>query len=475
MTTSFSQLGLKPTSLAALEKRRFTTPTPIQGLAIPILMQGEDLIGQAQTGTGKTLAFGLPIIEDTRPQSRGASGPQTLVLAPTRELANQIVEELNNFAHGTPFKAHAVYGGVGFGNQIAALRRGDITCLVACPGRLLDLLQRGDASLKNLRHVVLDEADRMLDMGFIRDIDKIFGYIPRERQTMLFSATMPPEIKRLGERYLHQPEFVRAESGPTATELTDQFQIPVRGDKFAMLLALFEKEQPQSSVIFTRTKHGAKRLAKRLSACGFNADSLQGNLSQNARDRVMAQFREGEVEHLVATDVAARGLDVKGITHVVNFDFPMVNEDYVHRIGRTGRAGKRGRAFLFVERDEERDAKAVERISGVRLEAYDLGPLPQVPAAAAPSAGGGGTGGHAGGHGGHGGGRGYRNGGGHARPQRSASGGGGGQRRGGGGGGPSRYGGGQRQAGGGGGGQRRGGGGGGGYGGGGRPGVRARD
>ncbi|HET6404810.1 MAG TPA: DEAD/DEAH box helicase [Candidatus Thermoplasmatota archaeon] len=375
----FSDFGLSTTTLKALAKKKFETPTPIQTLAIPILMQGDDLVGQAQTGTGKTAAFGLPIIEDTK----NVRGIQTLVLAPTRELANQIVEELNWMGAGTSFKAHAVYGGVGFGNQITALRRGDITCLVACPGRLLDLLQRGDVHLGGVRHVVLDEADRMLDMGFIRDIDRIFGYLPRQRQTMLFSATMPPEIQKLAQRYLHKPEFVRAETGPTATELTDQFRIEVRGDKFAHLLAVMEKEKPQMSVIFTRTKHGAKRLAKKLNASGYKADALQGNLSQNARDRVMAQFRDGQLDHLVATDVAARGLDVKGITHVVNFDFPMVNEDYVHRIGRTGRNGERGRAFLFVEPGEEKDAKAVERIAGVRIEAYDVGKLPQVPQAAA--------------------------------------------------------------------------------------------
>ena len=373
----FGQFSLRPSTMKALAKKGFRTPTPIQELAIPILLQGDDLIGQAQTGTGKTAAFGLPVIEDTR-----GHGLQTLVLAPTRELANQIVDELTWMGQGTTFKAYPVYGGVGFGNQINALRKGDITCLVACPGRLLDLLQRREVDLRSVRHVILDEADRMLDMGFIRDIEKIFQFIPRDRQTMLFSATMPLEIQKLAQRYLHKPEFVRAEEGPTATELTDQFRVNVRGDKFAHLLALMRKENPQMSVIFTKTKHGAKRLAKKLNAVGYKADALQGNLSQNARDRVMAQFRDGGLDHLVATDVAARGLDVKGITHVVNFDFPMVNEDYVHRIGRTGRNGARGKAFLFVENGEERDAQAVERIAGVKIEPYDVGPLPQVPQAA---------------------------------------------------------------------------------------------
>ncbi|HUR68577.1 MAG TPA: DEAD/DEAH box helicase [Candidatus Thermoplasmatota archaeon] len=376
--TGFDQFQLSPTTMKALAKKGFKVPTPIQELSIPILMQGGDLVGQAQTGTGKTAAFGLPIIEDTKP----VKGIQTLILAPTRELANQIVEEMNWMGAGTPFKAHAIYGGVGFGNQINALRRGDITCLVACPGRLLDLLQRRDVHLGGVRHVVLDEADRMLDMGFIRDIDKIFAFIPRERQTMLFSATMPVEIQRLAQRYLHRPETVRAETGPTATELTDQFQVRIRGDKFAHLLALFEKEKPYMSVVFTKTKHGAKRLAKKMHASGYKVDALQGNLSQNARDRVMADFREGKIDHLVATDVAARGLDISGITHVINFDFPMVNEDYVHRIGRTGRNGKRGRSFLFVESGEEKDAIQVERIAGVRIDAYDVGPLPVIPEAA---------------------------------------------------------------------------------------------
>ncbi|MFA5860903.1 MAG: DEAD/DEAH box helicase [Candidatus Thermoplasmatota archaeon] len=376
MNTTFDKLGLKAHSLAAVKARGFDTPTPIQALSIPILLQGEDLIGQAQTGTGKTLAFGLPIIEDTK---LGRGPPQTLVLAPTRELANQIVEELNKMAAGTPFKAAAVYGGVGFGNQLAMLRRGNVTCIVACPGRLLDLLQRREADVSMVKHVVLDEADRMLDMGFIRDIDKIFGFLPKRRQTMLFSATIPPEIKRLAERYLREPQAVRAETGPTATELTEQFEVIVRGDKITQLVGLLEKEKPERSLIFTRTKHGAKRLAKRLNALGFRSDALQGNLSQNARDRVMADFRQGAFDHLVATDVAARGLDVKEITHVINFDFPMVNEDYVHRIGRTGRAGKTGRSFLFVEHGEEKDARAVERISGIRMERYDIGPVRALP------------------------------------------------------------------------------------------------
>ena len=451
-TSGFEQFGLSTTTLKALAKKKFTTPTPIQQLAIPILMQGDDLVGQAQTGTGKTAAFGLPIIESTR----NVRGIQTVVLAPTRELANQIVEEMNWMGAGTSFKAYPVYGGVGFGNQINALRRGDITCLVACPGRLLDLLQRGDVHLGGVRHVVLDEADRMLDMGFIRDIDKIFAYLPRERQTMLFSATMPTEIQKLAQRYLHKPEHVRAETGPTATELTDQFGVVIRGDKFAHLLAVMEKEKPVMSLIFTRTKHGAKRLAKKLSASGYRSDALQGNLSQNARDRIMAQFRDGGIDHLVATDVAARGLDVKGVTHVINFDFPMVNEDYVHRIGRTGRNGERGRAFLFIEPGEEKDARAVERLAGIRIEEYDVGVLPQVPQAAQQHVDNGPPGG--------GGRAGYRNSGGHARGSGGYNGGGGGgQRRGYGGGSRGGGGGGQARSGGGGGGQRRGS-----YGGGGR-------
>ncbi|MGQ0535362.1 MAG: DEAD/DEAH box helicase [Methanobacteriota archaeon] len=372
----FQKLGLNQNSIATLRARTFDTPTPIQRLAIPILLQGEDLVGQAQTGTGKTVAFGLPIIEDTRP---GRGPAQSLVLCPTRELANQLVDELNKTAKGTPFKAHPFYGGVGYGNQIAAIRRGDITCIVACPGRLLDLLEQKVVDLSRVRHVVLDEADRMFDMGFIRDIERIFQFVPKERQTMLFSATMPAEVRRLAERYLRHPETVRAEQGPTATELAEQFAVPVPGDKTAALVALLSKERPEKSVIFTRTKHGAKRLAKRLKSMGYKADALQGNLSQNARDRVMAEFRDGAFDHLVATDVASRGLDVKGISHVVNFDFPTANEDYVHRIGRTGRAGVTGRAFLFVAHGEERDVHHVERVAGIRLTPYELGPVAPLP------------------------------------------------------------------------------------------------
>ncbi len=455
---SFEQLNLPPRILKTLAGRGFTEPTPIQASTIPLLLQGEDVVGQARTGTGKTAAFGLPLVVDAELHSTGARRQdiQALILAPTRELANQITEELNSFGEGTRFRAFPAYGGVGFGRQTEALRRGNVTCLVACPGRLLDLLQQGLVDLGKVRTVVLDEADRMLDMGFVRDIDRIFTYLPKDRQTALFSATLPQEIKKLCSRYLQNPEWIRTEAGPLATPLAEQFRVDTDVNKLAPLLTLLQSEKPDRAVIFTRTKHGAKRLGKKLAQAGYSADALHGNLSQSARDRVMASFRTGELGILVATDVAARGIDVAELSHVIQYDVPNVAEDYVHRTGRTGRAGKEGRAFIFVSAPEVRDFHAIERIAGMPITPFSLGPLVDVPVAvenAGPPARayeleGGGRGGQRGG--GRGGG--YRGGGG-----------GGGSRGGGGGGGGSRApgaGGGYRSGGGQGGGSRGGGGGG---------------
>ncbi|HWG90793.1 MAG TPA: DEAD/DEAH box helicase, partial [Candidatus Thermoplasmatota archaeon] len=362
--------------LRSLNRRGYETPTPIQAATIPLIIQGEDVVAQARTGTGKTAAFGIPLVE-----GRKGDSLQALVLAPTRELANQITEELNLLGNGTPFRAFAAYGGVGFGKQTEALtaRTNRVTCLVACPGRLLDMIDRGMVDLRGVRTVILDEADRMLDMGFIRDIEKIFRHLPKERQTALFSATLPEEIKKLCTKYLSSPEWVKTENGPLSTPLAEQFQIKVPQDKLPHLLTLLALEKPERAVVFTRTKHGAKRLGKKLQAAGYQADALHGNLSQTARDRVMQQFRDGEVKILVATDVAARGIDVAELTHVIQVDVPTVAEDYMHRTGRTGRAGREGRAFLFVGPEEEREAKAIERLAGVPIRPFDLGPLVKVP------------------------------------------------------------------------------------------------
>lgn len=368
--TEFTKLGLNSHSLRALERRGFTNATPIQAAAIPLLLQGVDLIGQAQTGTGKTLAFGLPIIE-----AAGGRGIDTLILAPTRELARQIQDELNETAAGSRFKAFAVYGGVGFGLQTSSLRRGDVTCLVACPGRLLDLLQRRDVDLRGVRTLILDEADRMLDMGFVHDVERVLSYVPKDRQTMLFSATMPPAVRKLADKYMRSPETVRVGEDVLTTDLTEQFGVNTPADKLPILLGILKQEDPQRAVIFTRTKHGAKRLGRKLGQSGYKADALQGNLSQNARERVLDAFKAGELAILVATDIAARGLDIDSVDVVVNYDVPNVAETYVHRIGRTGRAGKTGRSFLLVGPGEEGDCRDITRLPGVSIANYDVVPV----------------------------------------------------------------------------------------------------
>ncbi len=370
---NFTELSLSAKMLETIRGRGFTTPTPIQAATIPLLLQGEDVVGQARTGTGKTAAFGIPIVE-----SLSGRTIQSLVLAPTRELANQIVEELNALGKGHDFHAIAAFGGIGYGKQTSDLRRG-ATCLVACPGRLIDLVDRRLVDLSKIKFVVVDEADRMLDMGFVRDIDRIFRGLPEQRQTALFSATIPNEIKDLCNRYLHHPEWVRTEPGALATPLAAQFRVNVGGDKLAPLLTLLAKETPTSAVVFTRTKHGAKRLGKKLEKAGYSADALHGNLSQNARDRVMQSFRDGKIAILVATDVAARGIDVASLSHVIQFDVPTVAEDYVHRTGRTGRAGKEGRAFIFVTREDVAEFRAIERVAGVPIDEFDVGPYVEVP------------------------------------------------------------------------------------------------
>jgi len=374
--TPFHDLDLSPELQQNISKKGFDRPTLVQEQAIPLLLRNHDVVAQARTGTGKTAAFALPLIEGTRDRDHVTS----LVLAPTRELANQLVAELNSLAGGLPFCAFAVYGGVGYTPQEKAFRNGEVTCIVACPGRLLDLLERGTADLSHVRTVILDEADRMLDMGFIHDIERIMKHVPKQRQTALFSATIPGPIRALVEDHLRDPQWTESEEGPLITPLAEQYHVAVdHHDRFAALLSLLEQEHPERAVVFTRTKHTAKRFAKKLAKAGWAATDLQGNLSQRKRDKAMAAFRNGQVNVLVATDVASRGLDVDELTHVIQVDIPQVAEDYVHRTGRTGRAGNEGRAFLFVT-DEERSAlRKIERLAGVPIEPHDLGGLVNVP------------------------------------------------------------------------------------------------
>ncbi len=337
-------------------------PTPIQEKAIPEVMSGKDILGLAQTGTGKTAAFALPIIQ------RLAEGPrgyvQALIVAPTRELAEQINTSFKELAVGTGLRSLAVYGGVGKKPQFDAFNRG-VEILVACPGRLLDHLNNHDLKLNKVETLVLDEADQMFDMGFFPDIRRILKHLPKKRQTLLFSATMPADIRKLADETLTNPQEIRIKL-EQPLDLITQVLYPVsKRQKAGLLLHLLENEPTEgSTLIFTRTKYGAKNLAKKLEKAGFSASAMQGNMSQNQRQVALAGFRDGTFKVLVATDIAARGIDVSRVAQVVNFDLPSTAEAYTHRIGRTGRAERSGRAISFMCYDDQVMVKAIERLQG---------------------------------------------------------------------------------------------------------------
>jgi ATP-dependent RNA helicase DeaD len=372
MTTlaqSFSELGLSATTLQALADLGYEVATPIQVRTIPQLLAGADVIAQAQTGTGKTAAFALPILERLLPEARA---PQALVLTPTRELAVQVAEAFHSYSKYQRVAVLPVYGGQPIERQLRALSRG-VQIVVGTPGRLLDHIRRGTLQLEQVRMVVLDEADEMLDMGFIEDIEAILQETPATRQTALFSATMPGPIARLAQRYLRNPEqIVVGTTQLTAPAIRQVFYEVGRRDKFEVLARILDYEQPSSAIIFCRTKHAVDTLSERLVARALAAEALHGDLSQAQRDRVMSRFRSGQVELLVATDVAARGLDVEQISHVINYDIPLDPEDYVHRIGRTGRAGRSGSAITLVEPRERRLLRLIERVTGAQIQSLRL-------------------------------------------------------------------------------------------------------
>ncbi len=367
----FKSFRLSPGTLDAIAAKGYEHPSEIQSLAIAPLVEGRDLIAQAQTGTGKTAAFGIPLVEN---HGKGqGTGVIALVLVPTRELALQVCDEITELARGARVRVAAIYGGVGFGKQNEALRRREATILVATPGRLLDHMQRGTARLDGVKTVVLDEADRMLDMGFVRDVEKILSAAPRDRQTALFSATLSPQILRLSQRFLQNPETVRVENRTPTVELTEQYHLRAeKADKQTTLLHLLHAELPDRAIVFTRTKHQARRLAERLRKYGWGAQALEGNMSQPQRERAMGSFRNGHARILVATDVAARGIDVPDVSLIVNHDMPGASDDYVHRIGRTARMGRTGRAFTMVQSDEVRDFKRMNRDIGQAINGYNL-------------------------------------------------------------------------------------------------------
>ncbi|NOC44309.1 DEAD/DEAH box helicase [Ruegeria sp. HKCCD7559] len=365
----FDMLGLAPALNEALKRANFTQPTPIQNQAIPLALNGHDILGLAQTGTGKTLAFGLPLIDHLLAQP-GKPDPKTakaLILAPTRELVNQIADSLRTLTKGTKLRVATVVGGQSINKQIMFLSRGtDI--LVATPGRLIDLMERGAVNLGAVRHLVLDEADQMLDLGFIHALRKIAPALGTPRQTMLFSATMPKQMEELSRAYLTNPQRVQVSPpGKAADKITQSLHFVSRPGKPAKLREILSKDVDALTLVFTRTKHGAERLMKGLVADGYNAASIHGNKSQGQRDRAIKAFRAGEINILVATDVAARGIDIPGVAYVINFDLPEVPDNYVHRIGRTARAGREGEAIAFCSPEEVDLLRQIQKLMKIEI------------------------------------------------------------------------------------------------------------
>ncbi|KAF0807042.1 DEAD/DEAH box helicase [Alcanivorax xiamenensis] len=368
--SGFAALGLPAPLLDAIGKLGFETPSPIQERSIPVLLDGDDLLGQAQTGTGKTAAFGLPLLARIDPEQRC---PQLLVIAPTRELALQVADAMETFARQLRgVKVVAVYGGSEYRTQLRALRDG-AQVVVGTPGRIMDHMQRGSLNLERLQALVLDEADEMLRMGFIDDVEWILEHTPEERQLALFSATMPNVIRRVAERHLKSPKWIRIESDTTTNDGIRQRFWPVSGlNKLDAMCRILEGEPHDGVIVFARTKQSTLELAEQLQRRGLRAEALNGDIPQAQREKTVARLREGRFDLLIATDVVARGLDVPRISHVINYDMPADTEAYVHRIGRTGRAGRNGEAILFVSHRERGMLRAIERATGQRLEAMDL-------------------------------------------------------------------------------------------------------
>jgi len=362
---SFTSFNLHPQVEAGVKALGYNTPTPIQRQAIPPVLQGHDVMGLAQTGTGKTAAFVLPILERL---IKGPSGRvRALVIAPTRELAEQIHDAIRALGHHTKRRSTTIYGGVSMNPQIQKLRTG-VEIVVACPGRLLDHIRRGTINLSSVEVLVLDEADRMLDMGFVPDIREIIKHVPARRQTLLFGATMPDDIRRLANEILRTPVTVQVDPAAPADTVAHALYPVAQHLKTPLLLELLRHTDTESVLIFTRTKHRAKRLGEQLGKAGYQAASLQGNLSQNQRQAALDGFRAGSVQVLVATDIAARGIDVSRISHVINYDMPDCTDSYTHRIGRTGRADKTGDAFTFITREDESMVHSIERVLGAKVE-----------------------------------------------------------------------------------------------------------
>ena len=360
----FNEFKLSAELLAEIDKAGFVEASPIQEQTIPLALEGKDVIGQAQTGTGKTAAFGLPTLEKIRTEEATI---QALVIAPTRELAVQSQEELFRFGRSKGVKVRSVYGGSSIEKQIKALKSG-AHIVVGTPGRLLDLIKRKALKLQDVETLILDEADEMLNMGFLEDIEAIISRVPESRQTLLFSATMPEAIKRIGVQFMKDPEHVKIAAKELTTELVDQYYIRVKDqEKFDTMTRLMDVEQPELSIVFGRTKRRVDELTRGLKIRGFRAEGIHGDLDQNKRLRVLRDFKNGNLDVLVATDVAARGLDISGVSHVYNYDIPQDPESYVHRIGRTGRAGQTGQSITFVAPNEMGYLQIIENLTKKRM------------------------------------------------------------------------------------------------------------
>ena len=376
---TFNELAIIEPILKALQREGYTNPTPIQEQSIPILLQGKDLLASAQTGTGKTAAFAIPILQHLVQDSsrqRGSHQIKALIVTPTRELAIQIEESFTAYGRFTDVKNMVIFGGVKQGAQTQALRKG-VDVLIATPGRLLDLMNQGFITLKHIEYFVLDEADRMLDMGFIHDIRKIIAKLPTKRQSLFFSATMPPDIVSLSRKILGNPEKVVVKPEQTTAEKVEQaIYFVSKKSKSKLLTHLLQTEPIDSVLVFSRTKHGANKIVKTLGKAGINAEAIHGNKSQGARQRALGNFKSGDTNVLVATDIAARGIDVEELSYVINYDLPNVPETYVHRIGRTGRAGASGFAWSFCDGEERAYLRDIQKTIDQKIPVVDEHPFP---------------------------------------------------------------------------------------------------
>ena len=382
---SFADLGLSEPLLRALEAAKYTVPTPIQARTIPALLQGRDVLGVAQTGTGKTAAFALPVLQQLAASKERAppKSPRALVLAPTRELAVQIARSFDTYGRGLGLRLCTVVGGLGYGRQIETLARG-VDILVATPGRLLDLVERGNVKLGNVTFLVLDEADRMFDMGFIRDVRRIVSSVSKQRQTLLFSATMPGDVAKLASEILKNPERVEIApqgQGRAVDKIDQRVYFVNSATKRALLSHLLSDATLERVIVFTRTKRGANRVAEALEDRGVSSEAIHGNKSQNARQKALDNFSRGKARVLVATDLASRGIDVNGVTHVINYELPADAESYVHRIGRTARAGASGIALSFCDSSERGQLRSIEKLTNQRIAVVSTPANEDMPAA----------------------------------------------------------------------------------------------